>query len=136
MEDVRSDFYDIIDEDERRVEVLKFLTALPSTYEPDEKAAKASEFYRQRSEGISVKILKDTMIMVNNLRSAMVNMDFEERDKSNKPVHDFAKAMTLAGQVPELLKKLKDIYREIEREADEQHLMRGGRLKATSEDGI
>ena len=136
MEDVRSDFYDIIDEDERRTEVLKFLTELPSTYTPDTKSEEALIFYKKMSEGISVKILKDTMIMVSNLRKAMVDMDFKERDKSGKPIYDYGKAMDLAGKTPELMKKLKDIYREIEREADEQHLMRGGRMKATFEDGM
>ena len=136
MEDVRSDFYDIVDEDERRVEVLKFLTELPSDYTPDEKAEEALKAYAKLSEGMSVKILKDTMIMVNNLRAAMVNMDFNEKDKSGKPVHDFGKAMDLAGKTPDLLKKLKDIYREIEKEAQEQHLLRGGRLKAVFEDGL
>lgn len=136
MEDVRSDFYDIIDEDERRVEVLKFLTELPSNYKPDKVAAEAAKHYAKLSEGMSVKILKDTMIMVNNLRKAMVEMDFEERDKSGKPVYDYGKALDLAGKVPLLLKNLKDIYREIEREAEEAHLMRGGRLKATFEEGI
>ena len=136
MEDVRSDFYDIVDEDERRAEVLKFLIELPSTYTPDKEADEALSLYKKLSEGMSVKILKDTMIMVNNLRAAMVDMNFKERDKSGKPVYDYGKSMQLAGQVPELLKKLKDIYREIEREAEEQHLMRGGRLKATFEDGM
>jgi len=136
MEDVRSDFYDIVDEDERRVEVLKFLTELPSTYTTDKQVEDALDLYKKMSEGVSVKILKDTMIMVNNLRKAMVDMDFTERDKSGKPVYDYGKALDLAGKVPTLLKNLKDIYREIEREAEEQHLMRGGRLKATFEDGM
>ena len=136
MEDVRSDFYDIVDEDERRIEVLKFLTELPSNYTPDEKADEAAKFYAKMSEGMSVKILKDTMIMVNNLRKAMVDMDFEERDKSGKLIYDYGKALDLAGKVPILLKNLKEIYREIEREAEEHHLMRGGRMKATFEDGL
>ena len=136
MEDVRSDFYDIVDEDERKKEVLKFLTELPSTYTPDEKGKEAFNLYKKMSEGVSVKILKDTMIMVNNLRSAMIDMNFKERDKSGKPVYDYGKALDLAGKIPTLLKSLKDIYREIEREANEEHLMRGGRLKAVFEDGM
>ena len=135
MEDVRSDFYDIIDEDERRLEVLKFLTELPSTYKPDEKVKAAIIFYTS-FEGISVKILRDTMTMVNNLRVAMVEMDFKERDKSGKPIHDHTKAMISAGRVPELLRNLRDVYREIEREAAEEHLMRGDRKKAVFEDGL
>lgn len=135
MEDVRSDFYDIIEEDERREEVLKFLTELPSTYKPDVAVQDATRFYRG-SESVSVKILKDTMIMVNNLRQEMVDMDFKERDSSGKPIHDKVKALALAEKIPHLLKDLKEIYREIEREAKEQHLMRGDRLKSAFEAGI
>jgi hypothetical protein len=136
MEDVRSDFYDIVSEDERRVEVLKFLTELPPTYTPDKEVQEAIKEYCRLSEGMATKILKDTMIMVNNLRKAMVEMDFEERDKSGKPVYDYGRALDLASKIPNLLKSLKETYREIEREAEEQHLMRGGRKKATFEDGI
>jgi len=136
MEDVRSDFYDIIDEDERRIEVLKFLTELPPNYKPDKEILFAASEYTRMSESMSVKILKDTMIMVNNLRASIVEMDFEERDKSGKLVHDYNKALSLADKIPGLLRSLRDIYREIEREAEEQHLMRGSRLKATFESGM
>lgn len=136
MEDVRSDFYDIIDEDERRVEVLKFLTALPSSYEPDEKMLEAIAFYKESSEGMAVKLLADAFVMVGKMRTSMRNTDFEERDKSGKPIHDIDKVMRYVERLPQLLKSLKESYREIEREADEKHLMRGGRMKATFEDGI
>lgn len=136
MEDVRSDFYDIIDEDERREEVLKFLTELPSNYVPDDEVWKALKEYRVLSESLSVKVLKDTMVMVNNLRQAIRDIDFTERDKAGKVVYDYGRAMDIAGKLPKLLKDLRDIYREIEREAEEQHLMRGGRLKATFEEGL
>jgi len=136
MEDVRSDFYDIMDEDERRKEVLKFLTELSSTYKPDKEVKAAIVNYKNLSEGTSSRVLRDTTIMINNLRKAMVNIDFTERDKSGKLVHNYGHAVDLAGKIPKLLKDLKDIYREIEREAEEQHLMRGGRRKATFEDGM
>ena len=136
MEDVRSDFWDIVDEDERRVEVLKFLTELPPTYKPDNAVKEALKEYKKLSESMSVKILKDTMTMVNNLRISMVKMDFEERDKSGKPIHDYGRSMDLAGKVAPLLKNLESIYREIEKELDEQNLMRGSRIKAAFEEGM
>jgi hypothetical protein len=136
MEDVRSDFYDIVDEDERRVEVLKFLTELPSTYKPDKEVLEALEEYAKLSEGMSVKLLKDAIIMINKMREAMLKTDFNERDKSGKPVHDIDKVMRYVERIPILVRSLKESYREIEREAEEEHLMRGGRMKATFEDGI
>lgn len=136
MEDVRSDFYDIVDEDERHTEVLKFLTELPSNYTPDDEVKRATREYIRLSEGMAVKLLKDAMVMIHKMRKAMLDTDFDERDKSGKPIHDIDKVMRYVDRIPTLLKSLKETYREIEREAEEQHLMRGGRKKATYEDGI
>jgi len=136
MEDVRSDFYDIVDEDERRTEVLKFLTELPPSYKEDAAIKTAKKEYKRLSEGMAVKLLKDAMIMIQKMRVAMLATDFDERDKSGKPIHDIDKVMRYVDRIPTLLKSLKETYREIEREAQEQHLMRGDRIKSTFEEGI
>lgn len=136
MEDVRSDFYDIVDEDERRVEVLKFLTELPPTYKPDKEVAEAQKEYLRLSEGMSVKLLKDAMVMISKMRVAMLATDFSEKDKQGKPVYDIDKVMKYVRGIPDVLKSLKETYREIEREAEEEHLMRGDRRKAVFEDGM
>lgn len=136
MEDVRSDFFDIIEEGIRHDEVLKYLINLPKGWKPDQCIKEAREFYITMSETVSTKFLKDTMTMINNLRATMRTRDFEERDKSGRPVYDGTKAVDLANKIPALLITLREIYREIEKETDEEHLMRGGRRKAVFEDGI
>ena len=136
MEDVRSDFYDIEDKELRHNEVMKFLVGLPSDWKPDEKVEEAREFYIKRSETISTVLLKDTLVMLNNLRQSLKSMDFEERDKSGKPIHDPTKALDTANKLPGMIQTIKKIFEEIEKEGKQGSLMRGGREKAIFEDGI
>jgi hypothetical protein len=135
MEDVRSDFYDIMDEDDRKEEVLKFLPELKK-WEEDQAVKDARLFYAHHSESLAAKFLKDMMKMVDNLRSTISNLNFSERDNQGRLLHDFGKMMDITAKAPGVLETLETLYKKIEDESQKENLMRGGRLKTAFEDGI
>ena len=58
MTDYKSDFINIIDEEERDEQVKKFVE-LPKEWKPDKKVLEAIEFYKQRSTTTSLLLLED-----------------------------------------------------------------------------
>jgi hypothetical protein len=136
MEDFKSDFTEIIDEEERRKDILVNLT-LGEDYKESKEVTTAREFYRTKINNIlALAFLKDARYAVNQMRTYFRNVDFTKLTNQGKPIYDPAK---LAGTIEKsgaLLKSLSDLEEMVKKELQEKEDKVGGKTKAVFEDGI
>jgi len=139
MDDHRSDFFDIIDEEERSKEILSLID-LPNNWKADDKVNEARNFYRDRSDTISVKMLKNTMSLLEKVNTMLGNIDPNEtyRDAQGniKHVYDLKKIVDVAKQIPSLIESFEKTVEQVKKEDRKESTMRGSMTKSTFEDGI
>lgn len=126
--DYRSDFTDILDETERIEEIKKYVN-LPKNWAPDAAYKEAVDFYMERSETISTKLLRDARIGVDKLSKFLRTVDLLEVDKHGKPKYN-------AKQIGDSIKNLGDIVgaldkldEQVKKEQRKNNTLRGGRQK-------
>lgn len=131
--DPRSDFADIINDEERRFEIVKNLD-LPENWKPDTKVLDAIEFYRIRSETVTSKLLQNIIVGVNNIGETFKNIDVNAVDDKGKPVYNIAQLITAAKSIPDLVTALKTAQDEVKKELKSDSRARGSVEKAVFED--
>jgi hypothetical protein len=133
--DHKSDFFDIVNEEERRLEIIKYLD-LPDNWIPDDKVLEAVEFYKTRSETIGSKLLRNIVIGVNNIGEMFKDIDVNAMDERGKPVYNIAQLVTAAKSIPALITALKEAQEEVNKELKSKSIARGSIEKSIFEDGI
>ena len=133
MVDFKSDFAQILDQKQRRVEVVRNLQ-LPKKWQPDNYVMAAISFYKDRQKSISLLLLEDVYKAIEKLREFYREVDLLKEDpKTGKPIHDVSKltrSIEAAGKIIESLKKLED---KVKLEQDQSSL-RAGKQKGIYED--
>lgn len=135
MADYKSDFSDLLNEEERSVEV-KTVLELPKNWEPSDDVKKAIEFYKNRQMTPSMHLLEATLKMVEKLKQYYENIDLDERDERGKPVHNVASVQKGAGEIGVLTEALKNLREAVAKEIEEASRVRGGGEVGYFEDGI
>lgn len=136
MTDYKSDFYDIIDEDERKDEIIKYLT-LPDGWKPDSKVLEACDFYRERSETVLTRLLRNIIIGVDNIGRTFREIDVNALDDKGKPLYNLNNLVTAAKGISPLIASLREAELEIKKEKSlDLKNNKGSRSKKTFEDGI
>ena len=133
--DPRSDFADIIDDEERRFEIVKNLD-LSESWKPDTKMLEAIEFYKERSETVTSKLLKNIIIGVDNIGNTFKNIDPNAVDEKGKPIYNIAQLVTAAKSIPDLVTALKIAQEEVKKELKKESRAKGSVEKAAFEDGF
>lgn len=126
MNDIKSDFFEILNEKEREAEV-KAAMATPKGWKPDKLVKEASVFYQKRSETLIYKLLLDSRSGLEHLSNILKNPDFDKIDI--KKVSDTIRALP---QVVEALRKLEETV--LKEQDVKAH--KGSQEKAVFEDGI
>lgn len=135
MCDPKSDFSDITDDDQRRLEIVKNIE-LPENWKPDAKVKVAMDFYKERSETVTSKLLKNIIMGVEKIGNMFKDIDPYQTDANGKPVHNVSQLITAAAKIPELVNSLKEAQDAINRELEDKSRLKGDRQKAAFEDGI
>ena len=134
MEDPRSDYQYITDEDERRKAIIEG-EGMPSKWKPDKKMNEAIEYYR-KFKSTSALLLEDTRIAVDKLRTLLRNIDLEQADSNGKPVYTLNTITSTIKQVPQLVKDLNEAEESINKEMKDTGKMRGQGEKTIFEDDL
>lgn len=135
MEDYRSDFSDILDEDDRKVEVVKSLP-LPEGWEEDSLVREARRFYREKTEGlISLQYLKDAKYAINKIREFYRSVDLLATDTRGKLLFDVVKLEKVVSNSAALLRGLEALEKEVKKGLEHITTARGGKEKTVFENG-
>ena len=132
VSDPRSDYQYIIDRETRESQVILAL-GMPEKWKPDKKVYEALDFY-ESFKPVSAGLLEDTRVAVNKLREMLRNIDLDERDKNDKPVHTLSSITQTIKQVPALVKDLDEAERTLSRDIAAESRARGSQQKALFED--
>lgn len=132
VSDPRSDYQYIIDKEERERQVILAL-GMPEKWKADKKVYDAMEFY-ESFKPVSAGLLEDTRVAINKLREMLRNIDLDERDKNDKPVHTLSSITQTIKQIPALVRDLDEAERTLSKDILAEARARGSQQKALFED--
>lgn len=130
--DPRSDYQYIIDREERERQVILAL-GMPNKWKADKKVYDAMEFY-ESFKPVSAGLLEDTRVAINKLREMLRNINLDERDKNDKPVHTLSSITQTIKQIPALVRDLDEAERTLSKDILAEAKARGSQQKALFED--
>jgi hypothetical protein len=137
MEDFRSDFSGILDEQDRREEVMKQIV-LPKGWKEDKLVKDALDYYREQNDKIyAIGFVRDAQFAMDKIRQYFREVDLQAVDKNGKPIHDISKLDRVLGNSASLLKNLTELESQVKQALQaEKSNVRGGKEKSIFEDGI
>lgn len=136
MDDFRSDYSDIIDDNERGTEVKKALS-MPKGWKEDKLVKDARGFYLKRDQEIlALLFLKDAKIGIDKIRRFFREVDFLALDKNGKPIYDIARLATVIEKSSGILANLDKLEEMVKKKLQKESAIRGKRQKAIFEDGV
>lgn len=133
--DYKSEFSDIVDDEERAVEIKKSL-ALKDKWVIDKTLQEAIDFYKERTTTISSRLLEKMRKGVEKLTNHIETIDFTKEDNKGSLVHDPNRFATLIKTIPAVLDTLKEAENKVLKEREAIGTMRGEREKNIFEDGV
>lgn len=135
--DFKSNYTEIMEEEERKNAIVDELPALPKGWKPDKAVQKAIEFYKEQTNTVGMQLLNGAKIGAHKLDKYLRNIDLEERDtRSNKPIHNPEQIRSMIEKLPQTLRKLREAEKEVQLELTRKAEMSGSGEKAFLEDGI
>lgn len=132
----KSDFLQIIDEDERSETIIEAIVGLPKGWKPDAVVLDAMDFYKKHSLTVTSRMLEDAMSIIDNMskwaKVAALHLDEMIGDK---PKYDISKIQAFIRDVPKMVATIKTLEDEVLKEKDTTDSHRGSQEKAMMEDG-
>ena len=136
MEDFKSDFSDITNEQDRAVEVVKSIS-LPNKWKEDNFVKEAREFYRERSKDIlPLLLLKDAKVVIDRIRELFREVDFLALDKNGKAKYDVDKVARVVERSGAILQNIFNLENMVKKEVQAKKDKVGAKTKSIFEDGI
>lgn len=135
MEDFRSDFSDITNEDDRAEEIKRSID-LPPDWKEDKFVKEAREFYRKRSEEITpLLLLRDAKIVIDRMREFYREVDFLALDKNGKSKYDIDKVARVVERSAGIFENLTKLELMVKKEVQAKRDKVGTKTKSMFEDG-
>lgn len=134
MSDYKSDYADIVNEEERSKEIIKGL-GIKDSWIPDNKVEEAIGFYKERRETIASKLLDDAKTALYKISEFLGNVDLTEIDQQGKLRYDPTKIGNLIKNIPQLTKALDEAEKEVKKQLQASSKARGSMEKSMFEDG-
>ena len=132
--DYKSDYSDIIDEQER-ADTLKNDLVLPEKWKADDKIKDAVAFYKGH-ETLIVKAYNGAKLGLDKLDKFLQAIDLNERDEKGKPIHNPKTIYDLINALPTAVRSLRDAEEEVRKEREVDSKMKGQKEKSIFEDGV
>lgn len=133
--DYKSDFVQIIDEEDRAAEIISSLNALSSGWKPDAAVRAGIDKYRKLSTTITSRMLEDARSIIDNMstwaKNAALNLDEMVNDR---PKYDISKIQAFIRDLPKMQDTLNSLEDKVLREKDSSDSHRGSQEKSIFED--
>lgn len=131
--DYKSDFYNIPDNEQREIEVIKHCFK-GKKWSPDKTVRDAQNFYKERQKTFSLILLEDAVHGISKLSGYLKNINFAENEVNTKtgeikPKHDIKKYADTVKTIPDILKALNALEEAVKKEQQQKNSLRGGREK-------
>lgn len=134
--DFKSDFADIVDEEEREKEIIDAVMGTDSKWKPDALIKEAMEVYVERSSTITSTMLDDAKSAVSKISKFLKNIDLEEKDDRGKLIHNAKNIAGVIGDMSNIVENIDKLEQKVKKEQQEASNMKGNRKKSIFEDGI
>lgn len=135
MEDFRSDYVDIVDYNERGIEVKKALS-MPKNWKEDKLVKDARMFMQERDEKtLALLFLKDAKVGIDKIRKFFREVDFLALDNSGKPIYNIVQLSAVIEKSSGILANLDKLEEMVKKKLQKESAIRGKKQKAVFEDG-
>lgn len=135
--DVRSDFQNVIDDDER-IEEVKHSIGLPKSWEPSDEVLNAIEFYHSYSStpssGLYTASITAAKFIEGKLRKPQGLLD--ETDEKGSKLYKLDTILKMIKDIPDVMVKLHTGREQVIKELESKTGLKGGKKKSIFEDGI
>lgn len=135
--DVRSDFQNVID-DEERIEEVKHSIGLPKTWKPSDEVLNAIDFYHSYSStpssGLYTASITAAKFIEGKLRKPQTLLD-ETDDKGSK-LYKLDTILKMIKDIPDVMVKLHTGREQVIKELESKTGLKGGKKKSLFEDGV
>lgn len=128
--DFKSDFGQIIDEDDRSAEIIATVEGLPKNWLPDEAVKTALEKYKVLSSTVASVMLSGAREILSNMTKYAKEASKNLGDKDN----DIGKIQAFIRDLPKMTETLAKLEESVLREKDSSLAHRGSQEKAMFED--
>jgi len=133
--DFKSDFSDIVDEEERKQSIIEAVIT-DQKWEPDGLIEEAIDLYLERSNTVTSAMLDDAKSAVKKISKFLRNIDLNERDDKGKLVHNASQIAKTVGDMSNIVENVSALEQKVKKELEEESNMAGGHKKSLFEDGI
>jgi hypothetical protein len=134
--DYKSDFADIMDEEEREKAIVESVIGPNSKWKPDAIVKQAMDFYIERSSTVTSVMLDDAKSAISKLSKFLRNINLEERDEKNRLIHNPKTIAGMIGEMSSIAENASKLEQKVKKELEEENNIRGNRKKNIFEDGI
>jgi len=135
--DIRSNYINM--PDSQKLEEIKKDVGLSSKWKKDSVINEAITLYEKLGQSVIETLYKQSLKGAQAVGNYLENSEalLYERDNNGKPVNDISKITTALQKVPNLMKDLKNAYKEVVREReDNDNKKKGSKQFNTFEDGL
>jgi len=133
MCDYKSDYSDIIDDEERSEEIISVLD-LPKKWEKDDVIQVAMDFYIDRSDSMLMKLYKASKILLSKIVKFAETVDLDERDGNDKPIYNVKQINDMVKQLGGTVESVQHLEKMVKAEVSANKTNVGSREKNMFED--
>lgn len=135
--DIRSDFQNVLDEDDRKEEI-KHSISLDSDWEPSDEVLNAIDFYKENSTTPSSGLYWASMISAQFIEGKLKSPQslLDETDVKGSKIYKLSDIANLLKSVPIIMKNLHEAKIQVIKEIESQSQLKGSKSKSMFEDGI
>jgi len=133
--DYKSDFFNEPNEDKRKKEIIRCVFGPGSDWVPDEKVQKAEEFYKEREETVSSKLLEGALIYANKVDDFFRSVNLKERNDKGSYVFNPKIGSDILKDLGKTVESIKELQEAVRKEKDAKTKLRADREKPMYADG-
>lgn len=135
MEDPRSDFSDIMDDDTKKKQIIDNIK-FPKGWKEDKVVLASRAFYKERQETMSIRLYKACKIAVDKIEQFFIKFDINERDEKGKPIFNINQINSVIKEIGTTIDNLEKLEQKVKRDLSVKNNVRGSKTKALFEDGV
>ena len=135
MEDPRSDFSDIMDNDYKKLQIITNIR-FPKGWVEDKIIITGRKFYKERQETMAIRLYKACKIAVDKIEEFFTNFDINERDEKGKPIFNINQINSVIKEIGTTIDNLEKLEQKVKRDLSVKNNVRGNKNKSLYEDGI